>query len=169
MTRLEGSGSTMATLARSLLLALSLATGLLATVTGATAATTGGQKKTSPYVAGMPGSARDHYATTWGVDQLSARLAESGELVRFNYRVVDAKKAALLVDKAASPSLVDEKAHVALQVPNMEKVGPLRQAMPLENGKSYWIVFSNKGNLVKRGHHVSVVIGPVRLDGLVVQ
>jgi len=30
-------------------------------------------------------------------------------------------------------------------------------------------VFSNKGSVVKAGHRVSVVIGQVRIDGLVVQ
>jgi len=41
--------------------------------------------------------------------------------------------------------------------------------MPVENGKTYWMAFSNKGSLVKPGHRVSVVIGPVRIDGLIVE
>jgi hypothetical protein len=117
----------------------------------------------------MPEGARRYYATTWGVDRLSARLAESGQLVRFDYRVIDAAKAVPLNDRASSPQMLDELAHVALQVPTMEKVGPLRQSMPAENGKTYWMVFSNKGSYVKRGHRVSVAIGPVRVDGLLVQ
>jgi len=31
------------------------------------------------------------------------------------------------------------------------------------------MVFSNKGNFVKAGHRVSVVIGSIRFDGLMVQ
>jgi hypothetical protein len=119
--------------------------------------------------AGMPESARQFYSMTYGVDQLWARVAESGQLVRLNYRVLDAAKAAPLNDRASTPYLFDEQAHAVLQVPTMEKVGPLRQAMPPESGKSYWIVFSNKGNLVQPGHRVSVVIGQLRLDGLIVQ
>jgi hypothetical protein len=122
-----------------------------------------------PRAAGMPASARQYYAMLWGVDQLSAKLVESGALVRFSYRVLDARKAAPLHDKASSPQMIDEKAGVALQVPTMEKVGPLRQSMRPENGKSYWMAFSNKGNYVKPGHRVSVVIGRIRVDGLVVQ
>jgi hypothetical protein len=117
----------------------------------------------------MPESAREYYAMTWGVDQLSAKLVESGQLVRFNYRVVDAAKAGPLADRASSPRLLDEKAGVALSVPEMEKVGPLRQAMAPQNGTVYWMVFSNKGGPVKPGHRVSVLIGGVRIDGLVVQ
>jgi len=47
----------------------------------------------------------------------------------------------------------------------MENVGQLRQSAPPENGKSYWMVFSNKGRLVKRGDHVSVVIGAFHATG----
>jgi hypothetical protein len=126
-------------------------------------------KKASHREPGMPASARQYYATTWGVDQLTVKLAESGQLVRFSYRVVDADRAQALEDKASAPSLLDEKAHVALSIPVMDKVGPLRQSMPAETGKTYWMMFSNKGNKVGSGHRVSVAIGAIRFDGLIVQ
>jgi hypothetical protein len=118
---------------------------------------------------GMPDSARKLYALTWGVDKLSAQLAQSGQLVRFNYRVTDAELAKTLHDRASDPYLLDERAHVVLEVPVMSKVGPLRQSTPPEVGQTYWMAFSNKGNFVKPGHRVSVVIGEFRIDGLVVQ
>ncbi len=136
----------------------------------ATKSPTAAAKNSSRYPAGgMPDSARQFYAMTWGVDQLSAQLAQSGQLVRFSYRVVDTTKAAPLNDRASSPYLLDEEARAVLEVPTMEKVGPLRQSTPPEEGKAYWMVFSNKGNIVKAGHRVSVTIGPFRVDGLVVQ
>jgi hypothetical protein len=58
---------------------------------------------------------------------------------------------------------------VVLKVPVMEKVGPLRQAFAPEVGKEYWMVFSNKGDVVKKGERVSVVVGSFRVDGLVVE
>ena len=118
---------------------------------------------------GMPASAKGYYAIKWGVDQMEAKLTESGQLVRFSYRVIDPKKAAQLQDRGATPSMLDGRAHVALQVPTMEKVGPLRQAMGAEAGKAYWIAFSNKGFPVKQGDSVSVTIGAFRADGLIVQ
>ena len=54
-------------------------------------------------------------------------------------------------------------------MPSLEKVGQLRQSSTPETGKIYWMAFSNKGRLVKRGDHVSVVIGKFRADGLVVE
>lgn len=118
---------------------------------------------------GMPQSAKQYYAHLWGIDEMSVKLAESGQLVRFSYRVTDATKAAPLHDRASNPNLYDEKSNAVLEVPVMEKVGPLRQSMPPQNGQSYWMVFSNKGGYVKQGHRVSVEIGPVRVDGLLVQ
>src|SRR5947209_4495858 len=58
-------------------------------------------KRPAPRAApGMPESARKVYDLTWGVDNMTAQLAESGQLVRFSYRVTDASKAAALNDKA---------------------------------------------------------------------
>jgi hypothetical protein len=117
----------------------------------------------------MTTDAKSYFANTWGVDQLRVRLAESNQLVRFDYHVIDATKAAPLNDRASSPMLLDEAAHAVLYVPQMEKVGPLRQSMKPQAGQVYWMVFSNKGEPVKAGHRVSVVIGSFRADGLVVQ
>jgi len=50
----------------------------------------------------------------------------------------------------------------------LEQVGQLRQSTDPEEGKSYWMAFSNKGRPVKRGDNVSVVIGTFKADGLVV-
>lgn len=109
-----------------------------------------------------------HYGLVWGVDSLAVKWAESGEVIRFSYRVLDAEKSKALNDKKFEPSLIDPRAGVKLVVPSLENVGQLRQSAPPELGKSYWMVFSNKGRLVKRGDHVSVLIGSFRADGLVV-
>jgi hypothetical protein len=44
----------------------------------------------------------------------------------------------------------------------------LRQSADPQEGKSYWMAFSNKGRLVKRGDRVNVVIGQFHADGLVI-
>jgi hypothetical protein len=117
----------------------------------------------------LPPSARDYYALMWGVDSLAVKSVESGEIIRFTYRVVDVEKAKILNDKKNEPSLVDPGAGVSLVIPSLEKVGKLRQTSAPEAGKVYWMAFSNKGRYVKPGHRVNVVIGNFRADGLVVQ
>jgi hypothetical protein len=168
---MRGDRSLLASLeAFALVIAASLVLCATATATDTTsAAPVTAPKKTSPYVPGLTTDAKKYYATIWGVDQLRVRLAESNQLVRFDYRVLDATKAAALNDRASNPLLLDEAAHAVLYVPQMEKVGPLRQSMKPQDGQVYWMVFSNKGEPVKVGHKVSVVIGPFRADGLVVQ
>ena len=114
------------------------------------------------------GRASSYYRLVWGVEDLGVKSVESGEVIRFTYRVLDPNKAKALNDKRNEPALIDPKARVSLVVPQMEKVGKLRQSSTPEAGKSYWMAFSNRGRLVKHGDHVIVQIGQFRADGLVV-
>jgi len=114
------------------------------------------------------GRAGVYYKSVWGIDSLSVKWAESGELIRFSWRVIDPQKALVLNDKKIDPALIDPQAGVSLTVPVMEKVGQLRQSQLPEAGRSYWMAFSNKGRIVKRGDRVEVVVGPFRAENLVV-
>lgn len=109
------------------------------------------------------------YLLLWGIDDIVVRTTSSGALVRFSYRVVDVNKAQVLNEKRATPYLIDEKTQSALQIPDMEQVGKLRQTATPEVGHEYWMVFSNKRGFVKTGSWVDVVIGNVRINGLMVQ
>lgn len=128
---------------------------------------------TSPYHAtGNPHSATYYYQAVWGVDKLVARVAASGSLVRFSYRVTDPKRAAVLADKHAKPAMYDPRSQRVLHIPVLEQVGALWQAgveMKMEKGKEYWMTFSNKGRPVKPGDRVTVVIGAFRAEGLMVE
>jgi hypothetical protein len=124
---------------------------------------------TNPYRPNrFAGKAGRYYKLVWGIDAPSVKLVESGQLVRFSWRVLDPDRARVLNDKNLEPALIDPQAGVSLKVPAMEKIGQLRQSAPPEAGKSYWMVFSNKGRMVKRGDRVNVVIGEFRAEGLAV-
>jgi hypothetical protein len=110
-----------------------------------------------------------YYAGVWGVGELHVKSAESGELIRFNYRVLNPAKAAAQNDKKAEPELLDVQAQVKLVVPQMEKVGKLRQESTPKPGMTYWMAFSNPTLAVKRGDRVDVVIGSFRATNLVVE
>ena len=110
-----------------------------------------------------------YYGSIWGIDSIKVKSAESNEIIRFTYRVLDPGKARPLNDEKNTPSLVDPKAGVKLVVPSLEKVGKLRQISSPETGKVYWMAFSNKGRLVKPGDRVNVVIGSFQANGLVVE
>ena len=109
------------------------------------------------------------YEGGWGIGELHVKAAESGELIRFNYRVFDPSKATILNDKQLEPELYDAQAGVKLSVPQMEKVGKLRQQSTPQAGMTYWMAFSNPTRAVKRGDRVDVVIGSFRATNLTVE
>ena len=171
VARLSGAALLLALCAASALAEPAPAAGAAATQpgTGASANAPAHGRKASPYRPDpFAGRAGTYYRLVWGVDSLSVKWAESGEVVRFTYRVLDASKAKVLNDKKLEPMLVDPQAGVSLVIPSMENVGQLRESSPPEDGKSYWMVFSNKGRRVKRGDHVNVVIGAFHANGLVI-
>lgn len=127
--------------------------------------------KVSPYHSQkMTHKAQEYYVAAWGVDKLKVSYTSSGNLIRFSYRVSDAERAKALANKTAAPYLYGQRAQVVLHVPNMDQVGQLRQtASEPQVGMEYWMVFSNKGNLVRPGDRVNVLIGSFHADGLMVE
>lgn len=109
------------------------------------------------------------YKRTWGVDVEGVKAVESGYMLAFRYRVLDADKARPLNDQKTRPFIIDEASDVRLSVPAMEKVGELRQVGEPEAGRTYFIIFGNPGKLVKPGRRVTVAIGNFRVEGLVVK
>src|ERR1700676_5468924 len=110
---------------RIMLLAVVLASSILIPLVRAQSAATPGQppaaKTASRYQPDrFAGRAGKYYELVWGVDSLGLKTVESGEVIRFTYRVLDADKAKALNDKKAEPSLIDPKAQVKLVVPSME-------------------------------------------------
>ena len=118
---------------------------------------------------GLSPRAEMYYEGAWGVGELHVKVAESGQLIRFDYRVLDPAKAAVLNDKKMEPELFDAQAGVKLSVPQMEKVGKLRQQSTPIAGMNYWMAFSNPTLAVRRGHRVDVVIGSFHATNLEVE
>jgi hypothetical protein len=65
------------------------------------------------------GRAGKYYSLIWEVDSLNVKWAESGEVIRFSRRVLDAENAKPLNDTKSEPSLIDPKAGVKLVVPSL--------------------------------------------------
>ena len=128
------------------------------------------ERKASPYhPVKLTDRAKTKYVAAWGVDNLKVSYTASGNLIRFNYRVTDPERAKVLSDGKATPYLLGQKSRALLQIPVMDKVGPLRQTGTPEPGQQYWMVFSNKGNPIKPGDRVNVMIGSFHADGLMVE
>src|SRR5215468_1578200 len=129
------------------------------------AATTTKHYRPDPFA----GRASKYYSLVWGIDGIRVKTAESGELIRFSYEVLDPQKAAMLNDKKNEPKLIAPDAGLVLVIPSLEKVGQLRQSSTPIAGKSYWMAFSNPHRNVKHGDRVDVVIGSFHAQGLIVE
>ena len=125
--------------------------------------------RTSLAATRVPMREQMYYQALWGIDSLKVKYTESGEMIRFSYRIVDPAKAAPLNDKKAEPALYDPQAGVQLVVPQMEKIGKLRQSSTPVDGKTYWMAFSNSGRRVRPGDRVNVTIGNFHAMNLVVE
>ena len=108
------------------------------------------------------------FERNWGVDIVGIRRVSSGVMLRFDYRIVDPSRAAGLSDKRAKPYLIDELTGTVLAVPALENIGELRQLGAFQVNRTYFIIFGNPGGLVKHGGRVTLMVGDLRAEGLVV-
>jgi hypothetical protein len=111
----------------------------------------------------------EYYKRAWGIEIMSIKPVSSGYMLAFRYRVLDPVKAAPFNDRKAKAFLVDEATGTALAVPALENIGELRPGATPESDRAYFMIFGNPGQLVKSGSKVSLVIGNLRADGLIVE
>lgn len=104
----------------------------------------------------------------WGIEVTRLNLTANGYMIDFRYRVLDAKKAQELFTRQNKPYLIDQTSGKVVAVPNIGKVGPLRNSNMAKEGKIYWMFFDNISGLIKAGNKVTVVIGDFRVENLVV-
>jgi hypothetical protein len=93
-------------------------------------------------------------------------------MLDFRYRVLDAQKAAPLLDRKLKPYLLDPKWGAKLGVPDTPVLGQIRQTS--RNGavytdRTYFIMFGNPGKAVQRGDTVTLVLGDAKVTDLKVQ
>lgn len=174
--RLEGNLMKRAAMpGKRILLVMAVAGGIFVSTAGAQTSTPAKKaaKKAGTPVQYRPSRfakrAKLYYRLYWGIDSLRVKSGESGEIVRFSFRVLDAEKAAPLNDLKAKTNLIDPHAGVSLVVPSLPFMGLMRDKNKPVAGKIYWIGFSNKGRYVKPGDRVNVVIGNFHANGLVVE
>jgi len=105
----------------------------------------------------------------WGIQLKPIRLTGEGLFLDFRFRVIDAEKAAPLLQKGTKPHLLDQKSGKTFQVPTT-KVGPMRAtATKPKVDKDYTMLFNNANRIVKKGDKVTVVIGDFKAEDLVVE
>jgi hypothetical protein len=100
-----------------------------------------------------------------GVRIVRVAVSGAGGLVDLRYQVLDPDAAASVHDKTTPPDLVDERTGVVVNELLMchSHKGRLKAA------QTYYLIFTNPGNLVRRGTRVTVQLGAARLAHVPVQ
>jgi len=96
--------------------------------------------------------------------------AVGGMKLDLRYRVTDIAKARQIFTNQTPLALIDQATGRVFGVPNMPKVGKLRQIPnQSETWRVYWILFDNPGAQVKRGGKVTLSIGDVKIKDIIVE
>jgi hypothetical protein len=105
-----------------------------------------------------------------GISKQGLRLSSAGYILDFRYRVTDPARAAVLMDRKIRPYLLDEASGAQLAVPDTAKLGQLRTSgrNKVVTGQDYFILFANPGRFVQSGNKMTLVMGDLRIENLVV-
>jgi hypothetical protein len=95
-----------------------------------------------------------------GVRVVRVAATGDGGLLDLRYQVVNADVAAAVHDPATPPALVDERSGLVI---GQLLMGHMHHGQP-KAGVTYYLVFLNPGDAVRRGDRVSVVLGSARLE-----
>ena len=112
---------------------------------------------------------KENIAEKWGIEIIGIRLTAGDQMFDFRYRVIDPEKASSLLQRQTKSYLIDQATGRKLTVPKT-KLGPLRQTSvkPLPN-RIYFILFANPNRSVKLGTKVTLVLGDLKIEDLVVE
>jgi hypothetical protein len=107
----------------------------------------------------------------WGIRAVSLRPTFGGTMLDFRFKVTDAEKARAVFDRKIKPYLLDPSSGASLGMSEDSKLGALRASLrnPPIAGKLYYVLFANGQGVVKRGSTVTVVMGPAKLEHVVVR
>jgi hypothetical protein len=111
-----------------------------------------------------PAVAADDLGQASGVTITRVAVTAGGGLVDLRFRVVDPDRAHALHDPATPPAVVDEGSGLVVHdlLMNHEHAGDFR------TGVTYYLVFTNPGNWVRRGARVTVLLGNAQVEHVAV-
>jgi hypothetical protein len=112
-----------------------------------------------------PAVSGDGLTERTGVQITQLAVTGAGGLVDLRYRVVDPDRANAIHDARTPPGLVDEKTGLVVHRLLMDHA----HTGPYTAGVTYYLVFTNPGNRVKRGDRVSVLLGDTQVEHVAVR
>jgi hypothetical protein len=113
-----------------------------------------------------------HLVDAYGITIEGLRLSAAGSMLDLRYRVLDADKAAPLLNGKTQLFLLDEARNARLGVPNTPTLGRIRQTARnnvIYTDRSYFVMFGNPGKAIQSGDTVALLMGQIRITDLTVQ
>jgi hypothetical protein len=100
-----------------------------------------------------------------GVQLVRVAVTGGGGLIDLRFKVVDPQKAASVHDPRTPPAVVDERTGLVFNqlLMNHSHTGDFQPAL------TYYLVFENTGDWVRRGTTVTVLLGDAQVENVVVQ
>ena len=100
-----------------------------------------------------------------GVRLIRVAVTGGGGLLDLRYQVVDPSKAAAVHEAQTPPAIIDERTGLVL---NRLLMGHAHHGQ-LKPAVSYYLIFENTGNWVRRGSEVTVLLGDAQVEHVVVK
>jgi len=127
------------------------------------------ESASAPVPEAPPLSTKENIIEKWGIEIIGIRLTAADQMLDFRYKVIDPEKASSLLKRQTESYLLNQSTGEKLAVPKT-KLGPLRQTSvkPLPN-RIYFILFTNPNRSVKLGNKVTLVLGDLKIEDLVVE
>jgi hypothetical protein len=100
-----------------------------------------------------------------GVRLVRVAVTGGGGLLDLRYQVVDPNKAAAVHEARTPPAIIDEHTGLVL---NRLLMGHAHHGQ-LKPAVSYYLIFENTGNWVRRGSEVTVLLGDAQVEHVVVK
>ena len=100
-----------------------------------------------------------------GVRLIRVAVTAGGGLLDLRYQVVDPNKAAAVHEARTPPAIIDERTGLVL---NRLLMGHAHHGQ-LKAAVSYYLIFENTGNWVRRGSEVTVLLGDAQVEHVVVK
>ena len=105
-----------------------------------------------------------------GVEVVAVRLTAAGRMLDFRYRVTDPGKASALLNRRTKAHAIHLPTGKEMGIPRVARVGRMKSsAVEGKRGTVYFLFFDARGQQVKSGDKVTVVIGKHRFEDLAVQ
>lgn len=109
----------------------------------------------------------------FGVELVGVRLSGADFLIDVRYRVKDVGKAQALLERKIHPVLVNEATGDRFYIPQVPKVGTLRQSatskQPAQLDKVYFMLFANPDRKLRAGEKVTLHAGESTVRDLLVR